>query len=162
MIVRNLCHLLLGMTLTAPLHAEELVRVARYSTFEPVATLAQAEPLQVVVQMQFPQQITTLEAALVYLLARSGYRLAEAKATDPRLTTLLRASLPEVHRRLGPITLSRALRTLAGSAWQLVIDPVHRLVSFELTPGYRTASLAVRPLAGNCTERLPTKTAQDS
>ena len=62
MIVRNLCHLLLGMSLIAPLHAGERVRVARYSTLEPVATQAQAEPLQVVMQMQFPQQITTLEA----------------------------------------------------------------------------------------------------
>ncbi len=162
MIVRNLCHLLLGMTLTAPLHADELVRIARYSTLEPVATQAQAEPLQVVVEMQFPQQITTLEASLMYLLIRSGYRLAEARTADPRLTTLLRAPLPEVHRRLGPITLSRALRTLAGSAWQLVIDPVHRLVSFELAQHYRTASLALRPSVGECTERLPTETAQDS
>ena len=162
MIVRNLCHLILGMSFIAPLHADELVRVARYSTLEPVATHAQAEPLEVVVQLQFPQQITTVKGALVYLLSRSGYRLAEVKAADPQFTSLLRMPLPEVHRQLGPITLSRALKTLAGSAWQLVIDPVHRLVSFELAHRYRTTPFASGPSTDQCAERRLPKTPEDS
>ena len=39
--------------------------------------------------------------------------------------------LPEVHRQLGPMSLQQALETLAGPAFQLVEDPVHRLVAFE-------------------------------
>ena len=115
------------------------VRVGRYSTIAPTATAAQADLLQVVVRIRFPAQITTLRPAFEHLLERSGYRLAPAPATDPRLDVLMREPLPQVHRSLGPITLQRALETLAGPAWILVVDPVHRLVSFELAKPYATA-----------------------
>jgi type IV pili sensor histidine kinase/response regulator len=39
--------------------------------------------------------------------------------------------LPEAHRALGPMPLRLALTTLAGPAFVLVEDSVHRLVSFE-------------------------------
>ncbi len=39
--------------------------------------------------------------------------------------------LPAVHRSLGPMTLRDALKTLAGPAFNLVQDPVHRLITFE-------------------------------
>ena len=39
--------------------------------------------------------------------------------------------LPAVHRNLGPMPVKRELETLAGPAFRLVEDPVHRLVTFE-------------------------------
>ncbi len=128
--------LLLIVIFSASLQAADPVRLARYSTLEPVATQAQETPLQVVVQIRFPRRITTLRKAFEHLLRRSGYRMATAENTDPKLEALLRKPLPEVHRQLGPITLERALRTLAGAPWTLVVDPVHRLLSFELAKPY--------------------------
>ena len=128
--------LLISMTATGVWAAEPSVRVGRYSTMAPVATPAQADLLQVVVRIRFPREIKTLGPAFEHLLERSGYRLARTSASDPRLATLMGAPLPEVQRRIGPITLQRALEALAGPAWILVIDPVHRLVSFELAAPY--------------------------
>ena len=80
---------------------------------------------------------------MAYLLARSGYRLASPEASDPAMATLLSLPVPEVHRELGPVTLEQGLQTLAGPAYCLVVDHVHRLVSFELLPRYRSARSAV-------------------
>ena len=139
-ITRALPTLALVITCMAPLATwsanDEVQQVARYSTIAPVPRAAQVDPLDAVVTIVFPEQLTTVDEALHYVLRRSGYRLASAKATDPAASVIANQPLPEVHRRLGPITVARALGTLAGPAWTMVVDPVHRLVSFELAQEY--------------------------
>ncbi len=112
-------------------------RVGRYRTVEPVATVAQADPLAAVIELSFPRPtVSTVGQALEHLLVRSGYRLAGDEASDPAMQVLLALPLPEIHRRLGPITLRNAFQTLAGEGFRLVLDPVYRLVSFELVDAY--------------------------
>jgi type IV pili sensor histidine kinase/response regulator len=53
---------------------------------------------------------------------------------------LLGFPLPEAHRSLGPMSLQHALETLAGPAFRLVEDPLHRLVSFERCGSLRRSS----------------------
>ncbi len=127
-----------ALLLSAPSRgADGEARVGRYRTLEPVATTAQADPLAAVIDLSFPRPaVSTVGDALQHLLARSGYRLAGDKASDPAMQRLLVLPLSEVHRQLGPITLRNAFRTLAGDSFRLVIDPVHRLVSFELVDAY--------------------------
>lgn len=137
---KTLLALALVLAGAAPLAAwsdgSEALQVARYSTIAPVPRAAQINPLDAVVTVVFPEQLTTVDEALHYVLRRSGYRMASAEATDPAASVLARQPLPDVHRKLGPITVERALGTLAGPAWSMVVDPVHRLVSFELAQEY--------------------------
>lgn len=126
----------LALGVSTHLYAKE-IRVGRYSTLNPVATAQERDPLSVVIEISFPAELVTVHHALLHVLRRSGYNLATGAVADPRLPDLLNASLPEVHRQLGPITLRNALQTLAGDAWVLVEDPVLRLVSFELKAIYR-------------------------
>lgn len=139
-VTRALPTLALVITCMAPLATwsanDEVQQVARYSTIAPVPRAAQVAPLDAVVTVIFPEQLTTVDEALHYVLRRSGYRLASAAAADPAVSVLANQPLPEVHRRLGPITVARALGTVAGPAWTMVVDPVHRLVSFELAQEY--------------------------
>jgi type IV pili sensor histidine kinase/response regulator len=118
--------------------AEENYRISRYATINPVATPEQAKPLSVVVSLDFTDQVRTVGEALQHLLSRSGYQLADLNASDPALPILLKKPLPLIHRKLGPITIENALVTLAGDAWNLVVDPVNRLVSFDLLEQYRS------------------------
>ena len=80
----------------------------------------------------------TIGEGLQELLADTGYRLAHPSVTDPELPRLLSQPYPEHQRQLGPETLRETLRRLAGPAWQLVTDPLNRLVSFEIAPVYRS------------------------
>ena len=112
------------------LQAKDL-QVDRYSLYTATPTLAQSELLATIMTVRFPNRIQGVGEAARYLLQRSGYRLADIKSTGPDTTVMFDLPLPAVHRSLGPMTLRDALETLAGPAFHLVQDPVHRLISFE-------------------------------
>jgi conjugative transfer region protein (TIGR03748 family) len=118
------------ITVTPDLKASE-VQVGRYSLLSPIPTAAQADLMATPVTVQFPERIQNVGESVRYLLQRSGYRLAQAEALDPRAMSLLSLPLPAVHRDIGPLTLQQALQTLAGPTFRLVQDPVHRLIAFE-------------------------------
>jgi hypothetical protein len=61
---------------------------------------------------------------------------------DRNVYQLLQLRLPDVHRTLGTVSIESGLKALAGDPWELVIDPVHRLVSFTLPSGYAQPMLA--------------------
>ena len=107
------------------------IQVGRYSLFAATPTEAQADPLQATITVQFPDSVRTVGKAVRHLLQQSGYRLAEPEATGPESAYLRALALPAVQRSLGPMTLRQALDTLAGPAFRLVEDPVHRLIAFE-------------------------------
>ena len=111
------------------LHASD-IQTGRYSMYSAAPTQAQAELLEATVTVQLPAQIQTIGEAVRYLLQRSGYRLASIESTEPDTRALFALPLPAVHRYLGPMTLRDALETLAGPAFHLVQDPVHRLITF--------------------------------
>ena len=110
-------------------HASD-IQIGRYSMLSAAPTQAQAELLATTVTVQLPARIQTIGEAMQYLLQRSGYRLAAVESTDPDTLALFALSLPAVHRQLGPMTLRDALEMLAGPAFHLVQDPVHRLITF--------------------------------
>jgi len=107
------------------------IQVGRYSLFAATPTEAQADPLQAMITVQFPDRILTVGDAIQLLLQQSGYRLAGTDTTGPAAAYLMALPLPAVHRSLGPMPLKLALETLAGPAFYLVEDPMHRLVAFE-------------------------------
>ena len=119
------------------------VQTDRYSLLQATPTEAQVELLATTVMIRFPQRIQTVGEAVHYLLQRSGYRLVTADVIDPETATLLALPLPAVHRNLGPMTLRDALMTLAGPAFQLVQDPVHRLMTFERCGTERVTAQAI-------------------
>ena len=120
----------------------------RYTLVQPGPTAPQIDLLQTIVNHRFTENVRSVGQALDAVLEPSGYSLAALHSSDPKLPVLLSARLPQVQRKLGPMTLEQALNILAGPAWNLVVDPVHRKVSFELGRGgcgSAAASLGDRP-----------------
>lgn len=126
----------IGLAATSAMAEPGEVQVGRYSALAPVATQEQLEPLAEVIEPTFAAGVT-LRQALQAVLDDSGYRLAAAENSDPGMTSLLQQSLPRTQQSFGPITRERSLQAFAGSAFRLVVDRVHRLVSFERTASYR-------------------------
>ncbi|MBA1445568.1 MAG: hypothetical protein M3H12_08530 [Chromatiales bacterium] len=130
--------LAISLTTTMVTAGEASMQAGRYTVVAAVATAAQADPLQTMVTIHFPEpHITTVGDAVRYLLRHSGYHLAKPEAADPAMAGLLDHLLPKVHRHLGPMTLQNMLSTLTGTAYQIVVDPVNRLIAFDLAPAYR-------------------------
>lgn len=113
-------------------------RVARYTVVLPHADSVETDPFKSIVKLVFPKSVVNVEDAVHYLVRRTGYRLAKLNVSDPMLPVLLKQTIPEVHREIGPISVEEALRTIAGEPWELISDPVNRLISYELKPNYRT------------------------
>ena len=112
------------------LQANDL-QVGRYSLISATPTEAQAALLEATVTVRFPGRIQTVGEAVPYLLQRSGYRRATTESIGADTASLFALPLPAVHRNLGPMTVRDALAILAGPAFHLVQDPVHRLITFE-------------------------------
>ena len=111
----------------------EHVATGRYSYVENIPPVDQLNPLKVVIRTKIPQSIRSVGQTMEFLLARSGYVLADFSVLSSEARVLLDLPLPEIHRQIGPMTLDKALVTLAGTAFELVVDPVHRKVAFELS-----------------------------
>lgn len=79
---------------------------------------------------------STVREGLRKLLSGTGWRLAANQAADPEITRLYLQPYPKHKQKLGPMPLDAALSYIAGSAWILVVDPVNKLISFELSAKY--------------------------
>jgi len=109
---------------------QNYIETGRYSVVANEPHKAQMNPLKVVVNTRLPTTVETVEQAVNFLLDRSGYNLADYSVLTPEARILLGHQLPAIHRQLGPITLDKALQTLAGDAFHLVVDPINRKVAF--------------------------------
>lgn len=112
---------------------EIMIPTGRYSTVTNLPSSEQMDPLRVIIKTKIPQSVKTVGEAISYLLVRSGYTLVKKESMSTDVKTLMELDLPQVHRKLGPITLDVALHALCGFAYELVVDPIHRKISFELT-----------------------------
>ena len=119
-----------SMLLASTATCGEDIILNRYSTQNLTAEPQQADPLSVVIEVNFPTSVATVGNAIDYLLLQSGYRYLYEDNIEIR--NLLSLPLPRVHRSLGPVPLRTALETLAGSPWNLIENEMDRTVKFEL------------------------------
>ncbi len=131
-------------TPSLPHQNESALSVSRYVDVLPGPTNAQRNPMnQVLPHISFKHNIKSVGQAINYLLSDTGYKLTRHHP-DKRVHTLFRLSLPKIHRNMGPLTLAQALTVLAGEPWSLSVDPINRLVSFQLPGHFKDAqSLAI-------------------
>jgi type IV pili sensor histidine kinase/response regulator len=106
------------------------ISIGRYQAMVLAPDTAQADALGTLVMRRFPDDITTVGAAIGFLLQETGYL---PSAPDPCQALLFAQPLPAAHRLLGSMTVRHALAVLAGPAYRPVVDTLYRRVTFELT-----------------------------
>lgn len=137
----NLCLGVSHSVLAADIHNQdqlesnqvEVMQTGRYTQVKNIPPVDQLNPLKVVVKTKIPQSVTTVRETVEFLLVRSGYALADNDILSEQAKTLLNHQLPQIHRSIGPMTLDKALHTLSGEAFELVVDPVNRKIAYELS-----------------------------
>ncbi|MEW8439273.1 MAG: hypothetical protein AB2689_14095 [Candidatus Thiodiazotropha taylori] len=93
---------------------------------------------------QIAPESLTVGRAMKDLLAGSSYILAEGFTSDPDIQVMLDARLPQHQRSLKHFSIKASLAILAGDPWLMVIDPVHRMVSFELPYPYQDDPVVIK------------------
>jgi len=120
-------------TLVAKPERQNATQVGRYSSIANVATSSQENPLLAISQFKFGARVKTVGQALWQVLQDTGYSLVAENRLPVSAREVLLKPLPVTQRELGPISVGNALRTLMGDqVFTLVVDPVHRLVTFKL------------------------------
>ncbi len=123
--------------------SQDAMRVSRYVTLSPGASMAQRNPLQSVIpKIVFSPHVKTVFNAVESLLKDSGYQIAKYHP-DRRVHQLFGLPLPDVHRMMGPMSLESALETLSGEPWILAVDPINRLITFQLPLSYKAPLVSV-------------------
>jgi conjugative transfer region protein (TIGR03748 family) len=130
-----LCLSVLGATASSSF--ANPITIGRYLSVKGKPRQDQEQLLQQQIQIHFPQNILTNKQAIIFLLQFSGYHMANSNQMHQSTRDMLAQPLPEVDRVFGPMPLEQGLATLAGHPFYLLIDPVHRLVSFKLKTEYQ-------------------------
>jgi type IV pili sensor histidine kinase/response regulator len=116
------------------------IRYDRYTLANTSPRPEQVDLLSQVIYIQISDGLApTVRDALAYVLRYSGYQLC---SPNDDVQLLYTHPLPASHYRLGPISLRNALVTLAGVAWQPVIDEKTRTICFETRSFYELTQSA--------------------
>ena len=113
---------------TATVHADDPIRLARYTLQSATAEAGQLDLLAALIEIEFPPHIETAGDAIDYVLLRSGYRRIET----PAARRTMDLPLPRAHRKIGPLDLRSAIQTLAGQPWHLHEDAIQRVIWLTL------------------------------
>ena len=88
------------------------------------------------VQREFPPNTKTVGEAIRLTLKGTGYRLLEGNQASNSAKKLYALPLPVYLKEIGPMPLKMALIKLSGATYQLIVDPVHRLVTYKVRKTY--------------------------
>ena len=115
----------------------DITRVGRYLVEQNGPEAAQIDPLQEIFSLTFPSTIYSIRDAITYLLSNTGYNLTPIQYQSVNAKSVLKQRLPLSDRQMGPMTVEQGLLALAGNTYQLLTDPEHRLISFQLKKPYQ-------------------------
>lgn len=104
--------------------------ISRYTTIDTTPELRQSNPLLTVVSYSFPPTVVTVGQAINYTIEQTGYTLASMTNLPESTKVMLTLPLPSVQRKFSYVTVQSALKTLAGDAFILLVDPIHRVITF--------------------------------
>ncbi len=113
-------------------------QVGRYITLAPTTTVAQRLPLLITTDIRLPGNVTWLRTAIRYVLDDSGYELAPDAVNCPEIQAIFERDVASVQRHFEQVTILEALHALAGPAFVIRLDPVSRLIAFDLAPAFRS------------------------
>ena len=99
--------------------------IDRYTLMPTQETIEQKNELNVLIEVSFPKSINNVIEAVQYLLLRSSYKFESNYQSE----ILNYIKLPAVHKKLGPITLIRAIKVLAGvDVWEVKVNKINRTI----------------------------------
>lgn len=143
-IIMTLVLATMGITALSAIAGENSTQVGRYLTMPNKPTSTQINLLDQIIQIRFPQEISTVGEAMNYILRFSGYSMVSENNMQLEVKNTLDKPLPLIDREIGPVKLKDALSVLAGTAFHLSHDPVNRTINFKIKSQYAQLSKRVR------------------
>lgn len=127
--MRTLFFLLL---LTTHVFAQD-VSVDRYTLVNPAASAEQKFPIIEVKTISISARVTTNSEAVDIVLTGTGYSQAQTNNRSQADLALMNKPLADINRQFTNMTVHEMLKAIAGVGYAPIIDPINRLVAFEIT-----------------------------
>lgn len=112
----------------------QVSRISRYTTQEEIIANNKIDLLQQNISISFSPSVITIKDAIDQLLQNSGYRLEPTDSQTIYTQTMLANVLPATQRSFQNATLKQILLALTGNNFQVVDDPVRRIITFKILP----------------------------
>jgi len=88
--------------------------------------------------LNIPPQISTIGEAVNFVLNGTGYRLADISIRSDTDALLMNRAVARSQRNFLTVPVIDILDTLSGVGFVPVIDPVNKLVAFDLSNSFRS------------------------
>lgn len=125
-----------SMLLFCNAHADDSLQVGRYLNKEVQTYGGIKAPFSEVAEVGFPSSVETIADAVTWVMKDSGYQLLAFQQSEEEVASILAHALPHDHKSLGPMCREDILKTLVGPGFVLVVDPIHRKLTFKLRGSY--------------------------
>ena len=112
-------------------------RIDRYTVLSNAASPEQLMPLNAVTSQRLRG---TVDDGILQLLAGTGYQLFRRNAPES-IGALLAKPIATTALRFRRVRIIEGIHAVAGPAVDVLVDPVNRLVSFEVKPDYRAGGV---------------------
>ena len=109
---------------------QNTVKTDRYTDLSLRPQPEQLDLLSVNISTNIPRSITTVKAAVDFLLMRSGYVLVDLSQQSEETKIMMGNPLPESHRHIQTMSLRAALSMLAGNYFELKENNVYRSIMY--------------------------------
>lgn len=109
-------------------------QISRYVSQKEYIPNNQINLLDQNISIIFSNKVTTINDAVALLLFESGFRLQPVKQQDKYTKLMLDNSLPAIQQVIKNKTLKKSLLDLTGHQFKIVIDPIHRIITFKIRP----------------------------
>jgi len=113
-----------------PIDDTEFHQLGRFTKIKTSLPHIHSNPLMTIVSIKFPPSIKTIEQSIVYSLEQTGYSLSPLENMSDETKILMNLPLPRIHRDFQFVSMENILKTLAGDAYSLLVDPVSRQINF--------------------------------
>lgn len=124
----KILYLLMLLLFSGVAYSEEYVKTGRYIETDISIDKNYLDPLEVIIDFTFPENISLVGEALDLLLSQSGYRIQLSE--NDVAYVLFEMPLPHVHKKLVNIKLRNAVSVLAGKGFEPSFDEAARLLRF--------------------------------
>lgn len=102
--------------------------------FSCCASDEEISPLNIYMRTTWPPYVKTIEDAALYALAPTGYRLDIATEASASAESIVNDRIPLDARLNRTMPIIDALQLLIGPQRWVIVDPAHKLVTFQDGP----------------------------
>ena len=117
-----------------PIQKPKEIQISRYTTQKEEIPSNKIDLLQQNISISFGPSITNIKQALEQLLENTGLRLQNSQNQDEYTQAMLANPLPATQRVIQNASLKQTLLALTGDKFDIVVDPIHRIISFKIKP----------------------------